>query len=100
MLSIGTERLGTRNPTSKLMLTILCGAATWERDNVLERPRDGIARAPGLGRSTGRQLTVAMRAERIKAVHTAGAKPAHIAKVLEAARSSVCRFLELGTVTA
>jgi hypothetical protein len=29
ILSMGGERLDTRNPTSKLMLTILAGVATW-----------------------------------------------------------------------
>jgi Resolvase, N terminal domain len=33
----------TRNPTSKLMLTVLAGVATWER--MLERQREGIAKA-------------------------------------------------------
>ena len=31
ILSMGGERLDTRNPTSKLMLTILAGVARWER---------------------------------------------------------------------
>jgi hypothetical protein len=36
---MGGERLDTRNPTSKLMLTILAGVATWEREIMLERQR-------------------------------------------------------------
>ena len=80
VLSMGGERLDTRNPTSKLMLTILGGVATWEREIMLERQREGIAKAKGLGRYTGRQPTVAVQAERIKTMHAAGAKPAHIAK--------------------
>jgi DNA invertase Pin-like site-specific DNA recombinase len=39
VLSMGGERLDTRKPTSKLMLTILAGVATWEREIVLERQR-------------------------------------------------------------
>ena len=39
---MGGERLGTHNPTSKLMLTILAGAATWEREIMLEPQREGI----------------------------------------------------------
>jgi DNA invertase Pin-like site-specific DNA recombinase len=31
VLSMGGERLDTRNPTSRLMLTILAGVAEWER---------------------------------------------------------------------
>ena len=45
VLSIGGERLDTRKPTSKLMLTILAGVATWEREIMLERQREGIAKA-------------------------------------------------------
>ena len=45
VLSMGGERLDTRNPTSKLMLTILAGVATWEREIKLERRREGIAKA-------------------------------------------------------
>jgi len=33
---MGVDRLDTRNPTSKLMLTILAGEATWEREIMLE----------------------------------------------------------------
>jgi hypothetical protein len=44
VLSMGGERLDTRNPTSKLMLTILAGVATWEREIMLERQREGEGR--------------------------------------------------------
>ena len=46
VLSAGCERLDTRNPTSKLMLTILAGVATWEREIMLERQREDIAKTP------------------------------------------------------
>ena len=45
VLSMGGERLDTRNPTSRLMLTILAGVATREREILLERQRGGIAKA-------------------------------------------------------
>jgi DNA invertase Pin-like site-specific DNA recombinase len=45
VLSMGGERLDTRNATSKLMLTILAGVATWEREIMLERQCEGIAKA-------------------------------------------------------
>ena len=46
VLSVGCERLDTRNPTSKLMLTILAGVATWEREIMLERQREDSAKTP------------------------------------------------------
>jgi DNA invertase Pin-like site-specific DNA recombinase len=45
VLSTGGERLDTRNPTSMLMLTILATVATWEREIMLERQREGITKA-------------------------------------------------------
>jgi DNA invertase Pin-like site-specific DNA recombinase len=54
VLSMGGQRLDTRNPTSKLMLTILGGVATWEREIMLERQREGIAKAKAEGKYKGR----------------------------------------------
>jgi DNA invertase Pin-like site-specific DNA recombinase len=91
---MGGERLDTRNPTSKLMLTILGGVATWEREIMLERQREGIAKAKAEGKYKGRKPTVAIQAEQIRAMRAAGEKPTHIAKRLGVARSSVYRMLE------
>ena len=52
-LSMGGMPLDTRNPTSKLMLTILAGVATWEREIMLERQREGIGKAKGEGKFRG-----------------------------------------------
>src|ERR1700739_4640259 len=93
VLSMGGERLDTRNPTSKLMLTILGGVATWEREVMLERQREGIAKAKAEGKYRGRKPTVAVQAEQIKAMVAAGEKPSHVARKLGVARSSVYRML-------
>ena len=58
VLSMGGERLDTRKPTSKLMLTILAGVATWEREIMLERQREGIAKAKAAGRYKGRPVSI------------------------------------------
>ena len=58
VLSMGGERLDTRNPTSKLMLTILAGVATWEREIMLERQREGIAKAKAAGKYRGRPVSI------------------------------------------
>ena len=58
ILSMGGKRLDTRNPTSKLMSTILAGVATWEREIMLERQREGIAKAKSEGKYKGRAPTV------------------------------------------
>jgi DNA invertase Pin-like site-specific DNA recombinase len=90
VLSMGGERLDTRNPTSKLMLTILAGVATWEREIMLERQREGIAKAKAAGKYKGRP--VSLDAAEIKRL-SAEMGPAAIAKRLGIARSSVYRLL-------
>jgi len=92
VLSMGGERLDTRNPTSKLMLTILAGVATWEREIMLERQREGIAKAKADGKYLGRKATIDAAA--VHALKATGVGPAEIAKRLGVARSSVYRVLE------
>jgi DNA invertase Pin-like site-specific DNA recombinase len=96
VLSMGGERLDTRNPTSKLMLTILAGVATWEREIMLERQREGIAKAKAEGKYKGRKPTVARQAAQIRLMHGAGVGPSEIARRLGVARSSVYRMLDGG----
>jgi DNA invertase Pin-like site-specific DNA recombinase len=90
VLSMGGERLDTRNPTSKLMLTILAGVATWEREIMLERQREGIAKAKAAGKYKGRLVSI--DAAQIRQLR-AELGPAAIAKRLGIARSSVYRAL-------
>lgn len=54
LLSMGGERFDTRNPTSKLMLTIMAGIAAWEREIMKERQMEGIAKAKADGKFKGR----------------------------------------------
>jgi DNA invertase Pin-like site-specific DNA recombinase len=91
ILSMGGERLDTRSPTAKLMLTILGGVATWEREIMLERQREGIAKAKAEGKYKGRPRSI-NAAEIKRMAETMG--PAAIAKSLGIARSSVYRMLE------
>jgi DNA invertase Pin-like site-specific DNA recombinase len=90
---MGGERLDTRNPTSKLMRTILAGVAAWEREIMLERQREGIAKAKSEGKYKGRPASI--NATDVKAL-TATMGPAAIAKHLGIARSSVYRMLRDG----
>jgi DNA invertase Pin-like site-specific DNA recombinase len=92
VLSMGGERLDTWNPTSKLMLTILAGVACWEREIMVERQREGIAKAKTEGKHKGRP--VSLDAAEIKRLAGEKIGPAAIAKRLGIARSSVYRVLE------
>lgn len=94
VLSMGGERLDTRNPTSKLMLTILAGVATWEREIMLERQREGIAKAKADGKYKGRAPTAMRQAGEVAKLKAAGVTPTEIARRLNMSRMSVYRALE------
>jgi DNA invertase Pin-like site-specific DNA recombinase len=90
VLSMGGERLDTRHPTSKPMLTILAGVAAWQREAMLERQREGIAKAKAAGKYKGRPPSIDRT--RIKTL-SEKMGPASIARQLGIARSSVYRLL-------
>jgi DNA invertase Pin-like site-specific DNA recombinase len=76
------------------MLTILAGVATWEREIMLERQREGIAKAKAEGKYRGREPTVAAQLNQIRSMRAESMGPANIARELGVARSSVYRMLE------
>jgi DNA invertase Pin-like site-specific DNA recombinase len=91
---MGGERLDTRNPTSKLMLTILAGVAMWEREIMLERQREGIAKAKSEGKYRGRTPTAQRQAAAIRRLHDEGLGPVAIGKRLGISRTSVWRVVQ------
>lgn len=93
ILSMGGQRLDTRNPTAKMMLTILAAVAAWEREIMLERQREGIAKAKAEGAYKGRAPTARRQSDAVLAAAAAGACKADIARDLGMSRASVFRIL-------
>ena len=52
VLNLGMD---THTPTGKLMLTVLGGVAQFEREMMLERQREGVAKAKAAGKNKGRK---------------------------------------------
>ena len=88
--SLGLDTRNGSNPTARLMLTILAGVATWEREIMLERQREGIAKAKAEGRYKGRPPSID-RAKVQELLTRMG--PAEAAKTLGVARSSIYRMI-------
>jgi DNA invertase Pin-like site-specific DNA recombinase len=57
MLSMGGQGIDIRSPTGKLMITMLAAIAEFERGLLLERQREGVAKAKQEGKYKGRQPT-------------------------------------------
>lgn len=88
--------IDTGKPTGKLVLTVLGGIAEFEREIMLERQREGIAKARAAGKYKGRKPTARAKADEVKALKAQGVGPTAIAKQMGIGRASVCRILGNG----
>lgn len=85
--------LDTTTPTGKLMVNLLGSIAQFERELMLERQREGIAKAKAEGRYKGRAPTALAKTPQVRAMADEGVGPAEIARRLGIGRSSVYRIL-------
>jgi DNA invertase Pin-like site-specific DNA recombinase len=95
--------IGTINgddPTSELLLNVLAAIAQFERQIMLARQREGIAKAKGEGKYKGRAPTARRQAERIRELAAGGMRKEDIADQLAVSRSSVYRILQEGNEAA
>lgn len=93
ILNMGID---TGTPTGKLMLTIMGGVAEFERAIMLERQREGIAKAKAEGKYKGRKPTARAKADDVMALHKEGVGATAIARRLGIGRASVYRILDAG----
>lgn len=85
------QSIDTSTSTGKLTLAILGAVAEFENDLRRERQREGIARAKERGVYKGRKRTVCT--EKVRQLHSEGARPTAIASALGISRTSVYRAL-------
>jgi DNA invertase Pin-like site-specific DNA recombinase len=71
----------------------LHGVAEFERSIMLERQREGIAKAKAEGKYKGRSPTAKAKAKEVLAMHAEGVGATAIAKQLNIGRASVYRIL-------
>ena len=86
--------LDTSTPTGKLMLNLLGSIAQFEREVMLERQREGIAKAKGEGRYKGRKPTARAKADEVRALAAQGRTKEAIAAELGIGVASVYRVLK------
>ncbi|WP_431065704.1 recombinase family protein [Methylotuvimicrobium sp.] len=90
ILNLGMD---TQTPTGKLMLTVLGGVAQFEREIMLERQREGVAKAKAAGKYKGRKpLATGLRQEVVDLAAN-GVTKTQIARQLNIGEASVYRIL-------
>jgi DNA invertase Pin-like site-specific DNA recombinase len=85
--------MDTSTPTGKLLLNMIGSIAEFERGIMLERQREGIAKAKADGKYVGRQPTARAKADEVLSMKAAGKGATEIAKALGIGRASVYRII-------
>jgi DNA invertase Pin-like site-specific DNA recombinase len=92
-LRVLAMNLDTTTSTGRLMLNLLGSIAEFERDLMLERQKEGIAKARAEGKYKGRAPTVRRQAERIRQLKAQGLTAKAVAEQLGISQRSVFRIL-------
>jgi DNA invertase Pin-like site-specific DNA recombinase len=90
ILDLGID---TNTPTGRLMLNVLGSVAQFEREMMLERQREGIAKAKAEKKYKGRVPTARAKAEDIRTLAAQGLAKREIAQRLGVGERSVFRVL-------
>ena len=92
-LRILAMNLDTSTPTGKLMMNLLGSIAEFERELMLERQREGIAKAKADGKYQGRQPTARKKTADVLKLRAEGRSAGDIVSALGISRASVFRIL-------
>ena len=95
-LRILSMQLDTKCATGRLMMNVIGSVAEFERSIMLERQREGIAKARAEGKYKGRAPTARAKAAKVRELREKGEGVAEIVKLLGIGRSSVYRALNEG----
>ena len=91
VLDLGID---TQSATGKLILTLLGGINQFEREMMLERQREGIAKAKAEGKYKGRAPTARSQSVEVLKMRDAGASVKDIINKLDISRASVYRIFK------
>ena len=90
ILNLGID---TSNATGELVLNLLGAVSQFERQIMLERQREGIAKAKREGKYKGRKPTARAKSGDVRKLFSEGVRASDIAKELGIGRASVYRIL-------
>ena len=91
ILAMGVD---TNTPTGRLMVNVLASVAQFEREMMLERQREGVAKAKAAGKYKGRKPTARAKADLIEKLRAEGQTMGQIASSLGIGKASVHRVLQ------
>ena len=93
VLDLGGTAVDTSNPTGKLILNVMSSVAQFEREMMLERQREGIAKAKAEGKYKGRKPTARAKTDMVKLALDQGVNKAQICRDLDISKTSLYRII-------
>jgi DNA invertase Pin-like site-specific DNA recombinase len=93
ILSMGGQQIDTTTATGKMMLNVMASVAQFEREMMLERQREGIAKAKAEGKYTGRKPTAMNKSDAALSLLKSGLSKAKVCEQLGISRASLYRIL-------
>ncbi len=96
-LKVLSPELDTSTPMGRLVFNMVGAIAQFEREIMLERQREGIAKAKAEGKYKGRAPTAMAKADEALTLLHGGMGATEVARQLGIGRASVYRILEAAT---
>jgi DNA invertase Pin-like site-specific DNA recombinase len=93
ILSMGGQQIDTTTATGKMMLNVMASVAQFEREMMLERQREGIAKAKAEGKYTGRKPTAMNKSDAALSLLKSDMSKATVCEQLGISRASLYRIL-------
>ena len=93
ILDMGGTAVDTSKPTGNLILNVMSSIAHFERAMMLERQREGIAKAKADGRYVGRKPTARAKTDLVKLALDKGISKAQICRDLDISKTSLYRII-------
>ena len=93
ILSMGGQQVDTTTATGKMMLNVMASVAQFEREMMLERQKEGIAKAKAEGKYTGRKPTAMAKGEAVMSLLNSGMSKAKVCEQVGISKASLYRIL-------
>jgi DNA invertase Pin-like site-specific DNA recombinase len=93
ILSMGGQQVDTTTATGKMMLNVMASVAQFEREMMLERQKEGIAKAKAEGKYTGRKPTAMAKSDAVLSLLNSGMSKAKVCEQIGISRASLYRII-------
>jgi|TARA_B110000908_G_scaffold148637_1_gene181272 DNA invertase Pin-like site-specific DNA recombinase len=97
ILSMGGQQVDTTTATGKMMLNVMASVAQFEREMMLERQKEGIAKAKKDGKYTGRKPTAMNKADAVLSLLSSGMPKTKVCEHVGISRASLYRIIAQAT---